>query len=146
MLNLKTIVNKDARLRALSKQLHEHSQLQEFWQSATPTDIAHKSAANDLKNEVLYISTSQPLVASKIKMLHASLLKALENSRYNNQHFNQYKVTAIKVKVQVKSTPEPLPSRLIPISPASAQHLRSFADKLAGTPLGEALKKLSSKR
>lgn len=146
MLKLNAIVSKDTRLRALSEQLQHQSQLQQLWQSAAPKEIALNSVANDLKNGVLHITTTQAIVASKIKMMHASLLKALENSRNTYQHFNQHKVTAIKVKVQVKSTPRPLPSRLIPISASSAQHIRTFADKLAGTPLGDALKKLSANK
>lgn len=144
MLKLNAIVSKDTRLSAYAKQVRNQSLLQQFWQSAAPKDIALNSTANDLKNETLHITTPQAIVASKIKVLHASLLKALENSRNTHQHFNLYKVTAIKVKVQVKSTPKPLPSRLIPISATSAQHIRALADKLAGTPLGDALKKLSA--
>lgn len=146
MLKLTTLFGQHAQLSALTEQLHAKTRIHQFWQSAAPAELANLSTAYSLEDTVLYVAAHQTLVASKIKMLQASLLKALENSQRNNPQFSQCKVTAIKVKVQVKSSPRPRAKRVIPISASSAQHLHAFAEQMAGSPLGDALKKLASKK
>jgi hypothetical protein len=52
-------------------------------------------------------------------------------------------VTAIRVKVQVKSTPQPKQKTPRKLTPAAASSLKALGNKLSGTALGDALNKLS---
>jgi len=144
MQKLNAIVHQDAQLQEFHRHWREKSTLQQLWLSSAPIDLASKSLAIQLQDGILTIATPHAMVASKIKMLHDTLLKALTNASHNNHRFSRCKVTAIKVKVQVHSGPPPSARRIIPIGASSAQHLRQFADAMAGTPLGEAIKKLAS--
>jgi Dna[CI] antecedent, DciA len=146
MHKLHTLLGQHAQLSKLAEQLNAKSHINQFWQSAISPDLSKVSEANRIENTVLYVTAFQSLAASKIKMLQASLLKALENSQNTDPQYKPYKVTSIKVKVQVKSSPRPLPKRVIPISASSAQHISAFADQLADSPLGDVLKRLASKK
>jgi hypothetical protein len=132
-------------LNQLSLQARANALINEFWQTSVPDYLASASSANHLEDGVLSVFAANASVASKIKLTQASLLKALENSQKTLSHFKHCKVTLIRVKVQVKSTPRPRPKRAIKMSSTGAQHLNQYADSIAGTPLGDILKKLAAK-
>jgi hypothetical protein len=54
-------------------------------------------------------------------------------------------VTAIRVKVQVKSSPQAQPKAIKKLSRQAAIELDGLAKKLSGTDLGDALARLASK-
>jgi hypothetical protein len=132
-------------LHRLTELAHANALINAFWQTAVPDYLASMTTANRIEEGVLTVFASNASVASKIKLTQASLLKALENSQKTINDFKHCKVTAIKVKVQVKSTPRPRPKRAIRLSSSGAQHLSQYADSIAGTALGDILKKLASK-
>lgn len=146
MHKLNTLLGQNAQLSKLAEQLHAKSHINQFWQSAITPELSKLSQANRIESTVLHVTAFQTLAASKIKMLQASLLKALENSQNTNPQYKPYKVTSISVKVQVKSNPRPSAKRVIPISESSAQHIYALANQLHDSPLGNALKKLASKK
>ncbi|MDO8960629.1 MAG: DciA family protein [Methylophilus sp.] len=131
-------------LHQLAQHARANALINELWQSSAP-DLASCSSALHLKDGVLTVSVINASVATKIKLTQASLLKALENSQKKIAEFKLCKVTLIKVKVQVKSTPKTRPKRPIKLSSSGAQQLNQYADSIAGTPLGDILKKLASK-
>jgi hypothetical protein len=132
-------------LHQLAQLAHANALIHQFWQMSVPDYLANYSSATHLKEGVLSVSASNASVATKIKLTHASLLKALENSQKNFAEFKLCKVTLIKVKVQVKSTPKARPKRAIKLSSSGAQQLNQYADSIAGTPLGDILKRLAAK-
>jgi hypothetical protein len=132
-------------LNQLAQHARANALIQEFWQTSVPDYLASSSYATQLKDSVLTVFAHNASVASKIKLTNASLLKALENSQKTFAHFKLCKVTLIKVKVQVKSTPKPRPKRPIKLSASGAQQLNQYADSIAGTQLGDILKRLATK-
>ncbi len=76
-------------------------------------------------------------VAAKIKLFMPSLLIKLEKLGCE--------VTSIRVKVQVKSSPQAKPKVIKKISSKAGLNLQLLAKKLAGSPLGDALSKLANK-
>lgn len=145
MHKLNAIFGQHNQLNQLTQQAREKALINAFWQTAVPDFIANLSTANLLNDGVLTVFAVNASVASKIKLMQASLLKALENSQKTLDQFKHCKVTVIKVKVQVKSTPKPRAKRAIKLSSSGAQHLNQYADAIAGTPLGDILKKLAAK-
>ena len=121
--------------------LNAHNREAEFahhiWQQIAPDNLANFSRGLHIKNQQFTISTSNNAVAAKIKLFVPSLLIQLQN--------RGYEVTAIRLKVQVKSTPEIKPKVIKKLSSKAAAHLNLFAGSLTDTELGDALAKLAQK-
>lgn len=145
MHKLNAIFGQHNQLNQLTQQAREKALINAFWQTAVPDFLASYTSANALNDGVLTVLATNASAASKIKLMQASLLKALENSQKTFDQFKLCKVTVIKVKVQVKSTPAPRAKRVIKLSSSGAQHLNRYANAIAGTPLGDILKKLAAK-
>ncbi|MGB4812940.1 MAG: DciA family protein [Methylophilaceae bacterium] len=110
---------------------------QALWVSIAPKLMLPFTRAKGIKNQQLLITADNNAVAAKIKLLAPSLLIQLENLGSE--------VTAILVKVQVKSTPEVKPKAIKNLSKKAADDIELLADKLAGTSLGDALSRLAAK-
>jgi len=121
--------------------LNTHNQEADFahniWQQIAPENLATLSRGVHIRNQQLTISTSNNAVAAKIKLFVPSLLIQLQN--------RGYEVTAIRLKVQVKSTPQAKQKAIKKLSSKAAEHLNLLADSLTGTELGDALAKLAQK-
>ncbi|HWU82788.1 MAG TPA: DUF721 domain-containing protein, partial [Methylophilaceae bacterium] len=83
----------------------------------------------------LTVYTDLGAVAAKIKLLLPSLLTKLQK--------RGIEVTAIRVRVQVKSEPQPKAKIQRKISAKGASRLASLAKELEGSALGEVLERLS---
>lgn len=124
-------------LNALNAHENSARQAEAIWQAIAPDNLAALSHAINLKNQKLIITTPHNAVAAKIKLLTPALLSNLKKQ--------EYEVTAIQVKVQVKSE-APVTTKIPKkISAHAASNLKTLASKLQGTPLGEALRKLADK-
>lgn len=123
------------------KPLRDHETMshaaQTIWQQVAPENLATLSQAKEIKNQQLKLTTQHNAVAAKIKLLAPTILNALKKQGCE--------VTAIQVKVQVKSTPPKKQKKLKEISPQAGKNLEALAQKLTGTALGDALEKLAKK-
>ena len=134
----------------LTKRAHAHLTLQQFWQSAAPKLVGDNSFASSLTNGQLSILADSAIVANKIKLTQASLLTQLQNLQNSSQAFRECKVTAIVVKVQVKSRPKPIIKAPRTLSTQASNSLKQFAEDLLAknkgdSPLATKLKLLASK-
>jgi hypothetical protein len=134
----------------LTQRALAHLTLQQFWQSATPKIIGENSFASNLTNGQLCILADSAIVANKIKLTQASLLTQLHNLLNSNQAFRECKVTAIVVKVQVKSRPKPIIKAPHRLSYNASNCLKQLAEDLLAknkgdSPLAAKLKVLASK-
>ena len=123
------------------KPLRDHQVMsqaaQTIWQQVAPENLGALSQAQEIVNQQLKLTTQHNAVAAKIKLLTPNILSALKKQGYE--------VTAIQVKVQVKSSPPKKQKKLKKISPQAGKNLEALAQKLTGTALGNALKKLAKK-
>lgn len=145
MHKLNALLGQHDQLNQLARLAQANTLINTFWQTSVPDYIASTSTASHIEDGLLIVFASNASVASKIKLTQASLLKALENSQKTINDFKHCKVTSIRVKVQVKSTPKARPKRVIQLSLSGAQHIHRYAESIAGTPLGDILKKLAAK-
>ena len=127
-----------------------HLTLQQFWQSAAPAIVGENSFASNLTNGQLTILADSAMVANKIKLTQASLLTQLQNLQNSSQAFRECKVTAIVVKVQVKSRPKPVIKAPRILSRHASNSLKQFAEDLLAknkgdSPLATKLNALASK-
>jgi hypothetical protein len=128
---------------ALVAQANKHLNLQQFWQAAAPLAISNLSTVGHLKNELLTIYAHNNSVAAKIKLTSASLLTQLQNLQKIDPFYKLCKVTAINVKVQVKSKQMPKSSAQRTLSRDAATTLRNLANNLGDTSLADKLNKLA---
>ena len=123
-----------AAFNAHSKEAHA---AQEIWLATAPENLAQFSHAYSTKNKQLSVFADNNAVAAKIKLFIPSLLIKLEKQGCE--------VTSIRVKVQVKSTPQAKPKAVKKLSAKAASELKQLACKLSGTALGDKLAKLARK-
>ncbi len=130
-------LNKWPFLNELKAHLKNTEEAELLWKNIAPENLALLSKAINIKNQILNIATPSNAVAAKIKLITPNLLNSLKNQGYE--------VTAIQVKVQVKSDQPSRAKKPKIISQNAGSNLQNLATKLHGTPLGEALSKLAKK-
>jgi hypothetical protein len=134
----------------LTQRAQAHLTLQQFWLSATPKIVGENSFASSLTNGQLSILADSAIVANKIKLTQASLLTQLQNLQNSSQTFRECKVTAIVVKVQVKSRPKAIIKTPRRLSYNASNSLKQLAEDLLAknkgdSPLAVKLKVLANK-
>ena len=104
MQQVKNLFSLDADLIALSRHAESINAAQKLWIAAAPSQITQFSHAGSLKNGQLNIYADNGVVATKIKLMNASLLTQLDHLNQAAAFGRGSKVTAINVKVQAKSS------------------------------------------
>ena len=130
----------------LTKQAQSHLTLQQFWLTAAPKIVGDNSFASSLTKGQLTILAYSAMVANKIKLTQAGLLTQLQNLQNSNQVFRECKVTAIVVKVQVKSHLKLVIKTPRKLSSGASNSLKQLADQLGDSPLADKLNILASKK
>ena len=130
----------------LTKQAQSHLTLQQFWLTAAPKIVGDNSFASSLTSGQLTILAYSAIVANKIKLTQAGLLTQLQNLQNSSQVFRECKVTAIVVKVQVKSHPKPVIKTPRKLSSGASNSLKQLAEQLGDSPLADKLNILASKK
>ncbi len=126
---------KHTALSALNQRHQQSEAANKIWEAVVPADLVKFCHAVEVKNHQITVLAENNAVAAKIKLLTPSLLIQLKKQ--------ECEITAIRVKVQVKSALQNKSKPLRKLSHTAAKQLGDLASKLAGTPLGEALKKIS---
>ena len=127
----------------LVAQADAHLTLQQFWQASAPGAISQSSFAGSLNNGLLTVYAHNNSVAAKIKLTNGSLLTQLQNLQKTDPLYKQYKVTVIKVKVQVKSQQKRATIEPRTISRSAATTLRKLATNLGDSSLADKLNKIA---
>lgn len=150
MRKINTLLNQhshqqNSQLDVLTQQLQSHQVLQRFWLAVCPELLVQFSTAGNLINGQLTIFAHSAIVANKIKLSQANFLTQMQHLQHADPAFRDCKVTAISVKVQVKSHPKlskPAPRKL---SKQAAISLKKLAQDLGESPLAAKLNSLASK-
>jgi hypothetical protein len=145
MRKINSLFAANSQLETLAKNVQAHQQLQQFWQTAAPKLVADNSFASSITNGQLLVYADTAIVANKIKLIQASLLTQLENLQKNNPKFRECKVTAISVKVQVKSRAKVTQKTPRKLSGSAANSLKNLANTLGDSTLATKLIQLASK-
>ncbi|MES2636588.1 MAG: DciA family protein [Pseudomonadota bacterium] len=145
MRKIDTLFNQNTQLSALNKQVQSHQLLQQFWVTASPAMLSKLSTVGSLKSGQLIIYAHSPIVANKIKLTTANLLTQLQNLQLSDPNFRECKVTAIIVKVQVKSHPKTPVKPIRKLSKNAADTLKKLALDLGESPLSKQLHSIANK-
>lgn len=104
---------------------------QQVWEAIAPNELLSLTHAITIREDKLIIATAHNAVAAKVKLLTPNILTRLSKLNLN--------VTAIQVKVQVKSeipVNSTVPRKL---SKNAANHLKAASEALEPGPLAECL-------
>ncbi len=150
MRKINALFSENGELNNLAKNVQVHKNLQQLWHAASPKILNQNSFASRLNNGQLTVYADSSIVASKIKLTQASLLKQLQNLQISDPLFRECKVTAISVKVQVKSRPKPIIKTPRKLSNHAATSLKNLAEDLLTknkdtSPLADKLNALARK-
>ena len=116
--------------------------INQFWLQNLPENLKPCSMVGDLNKGVLTVFATQNAVAAKIKLMTASLLIQLKNQLKSEG----IEVTAIQVKVQVKSAGKPQKIKLTrQLSRQTATQLQRLAETMQGSDLAESLQRLAGR-
>ncbi|MFM9835145.1 MAG: DciA family protein [Methylophilaceae bacterium] len=135
----------ESQFSALAKQAIAHLNLRQLWEAINPSIISQNSFAGSLNNGQLTVYAYNASVATKIKLSSASLLTQLQNLQKSDSFYKDCKVTAITVKVQVKSQVKTTTKAPRKLSKEAAFRLNDLASQLGETVLSEKLKQIANK-
>lgn len=145
MRKIDTLFNHNSQLHALAQKAQSHQLLQQFWVAASPQILSNLSTVGNLSNGLFTIYAHSAIAANKIKLSQASFLTQLHNLQQTNPRFRECKVTAIVVKVQVKSQPKAAVHIPRKLSKNAADSLKKLALNLGESPLSAQLNSLADK-
>jgi hypothetical protein len=145
MRKINALFTENSELNKLAKNVQARQNLQQLWQAAAPILLSQNSSASSLTNGQLMVYADSAIVANKIKLTQASLLTQLQNLQTTHQTFRECKVTAISVKVQVKSHPKPVIKPPRKLSASAVTSLKHLAQNLGDSPLATKLNMLARK-
>jgi hypothetical protein len=145
MRKINTLFSENSQLKELTKNVQAHQNLQQLWLAVAPKNLSQASFASSLINGRLTVYADSAIVANKIKLIHMSLLAQLQSFQKNDPLFRVCKVTAITVKVQVKSHPKPIIKMQRKLSDRAASSLKILANSLGESPLAAKLNSLANK-
>jgi hypothetical protein len=145
MRKINTLFSENSQFTALNKNVRTYQNLQQLWHAAAPKTLSQASFASSLINGQLTVYADSAIIANKIKLTHTSLLTQLQNLQKKDPLFRECKVTAITVKVQVKSHPIPVIKVQRKLSAHAASSLKILAESLGESPLASKLKILANK-
>lgn len=120
---------------ALKAHSEQSAFAQQVWEAIAPNELLSLTHAITIRDDKLVITTAHNAVAAKVKLLTPNILTRLSKLNLN--------VTAIQVKVQVKSE-KPVKSTVQrKLSKNAANHIKAASALLEDGPLAESLAKLA---
>ena len=135
MQRINALFKGNAQLATLSDQASNLTASQKIWNSAVPDALKPFTRAGSVKHKRLTVYADNGAIAAKLKLLLPSLLIRLQKQGLE--------VTAIRIEVQVKSTPRKPVRAARTITPQAAAKLSLLAQELEGSALGTALARLA---
>jgi hypothetical protein len=137
MRKINALFTENSELNKLAKNVQAYQCLQQLWHAAAPKLLSENSVASSLTSGQLTIYADSAIVANKIKLIQASLLTQLQNLQKSEPLFRECKVTAISVKVQVKSRPKSIIKTPRKLSSSASASLKTLAEDLLAKNKGD---------
>jgi hypothetical protein len=134
---LNAFITSSHELSQLSNKASQLMALQQQLDNIIPPSLKGKCRVMQLDQQTLSLSADNGAIASKLRQMTTDLAAKLREMGRE--------VTVIQVSVQVKSTPYIPPPEARTLSISEKNLLTEFADKLADSPLKEALNRLAKR-
>jgi hypothetical protein len=133
-----TLSQQDSTLQTLYAQAEHINALQKAWETAIPPSLKRHCHAGLLDNQQLTVYATSGTIAAKLKLLTSGLLAKLKAQGLE--------VTAIRVKVQVKSDAQQPAKAARRLSSTAIDELKRLVSSLPDSPLRTSLKQLANRR
>ncbi|HYG12594.1 MAG TPA: DciA family protein [Methylophilaceae bacterium] len=138
MQRFNALFKENAELVTLSERANNLTASQKIWNSAVPDALRPFTRAGAVKHKRLTVYADNGAVAAKIKFLLPSLLIRLQKQGLE--------VTAIRIEVQVKSTPRKSSKNARTVPAQAAASLQALAVKLGDSELSAVLARLARRK
>ncbi|SDK81478.1 Protein of unknown function [Methylophilus rhizosphaerae] len=139
MLKIKQIFTRHHDLQPLLQEASDRQQLQQLWSAVAP-EFSTLSQVLAAEHGILTIGAYSGAVASKIRLLEAGLLRKIQDFCQKSQQIKGLNLSAIKVKVQVKSRHQSRHKRIKSPSNQALNTLESCAGQINNPALEAALR------
>jgi hypothetical protein len=139
MLKINRIFKHNQELKPLLDEAYDRQQLQQLWSAVAP-ELSKLSQVLAVEDGILTIAAHSGAVASKIRLLETGLMQRIRDFCQNSQKIKGLNLSAIKVKVQVKSQPKPRQKRIQSPSDQALNTLQTCADQIENPALEAALR------
>jgi hypothetical protein len=139
MLKINRIFTNHHDLKPLLQEANDRQQLQQLWSAVAP-EFSTLSQVLAFEHGTLTIGAYSGAVASKIRLLEAGLLRKIQDFCQKSQKIKGLNLSAIKVKVQVKSRPKTKQKRIQSPSNQALNTLENCADQIDNPALENALR------
>lgn len=139
MLKINRIFTNHHELKPLLEEANDRQRLQQLWCTVAP-ELSKLSQVLALEDGTLTIGAYSGAVASKIRLLETGLLQKIREFYQNSRKNKGLNLSAIKVKVQVKSRPKIKQKRIQSPSNQALNTLEACADKIDNPALETALR------
>ena len=138
------LLDENLDLKPLAARLAYIRRLQRRYRTLAPERLAEASRVCAIDGTTVVICAGSAAVASALRHLAPRLLQGLrEGARTSSRHSRAPEITAIRIEVQVEN-PKPAPKRVVR-APMPHDKLGAVAEKLADSPLKQALQRISKK-
>lgn len=140
MFKINHIFRNHQALKPLLLEADSRERLQQLWQLTAP-EYQHLSQVLALEHGQLILHVASGAVASRIKLLEATLVTKLHDFNRKTSKIKGLNLNAIKVKVQVKSQPKAKQKRIQAPSSHALSALANCADTIENDALKQALQR-----
>lgn len=139
MFKLNQIFKHHHDLKPLLQEADDRQQWQQCWAAVAP-EFSRFSHVLALHDGTLTIAVQSGMVASRIKLLESQLLQRIRDFYQNSRKIKGLNLSAIKVKVQVKSRPQSRHKRIKAPSERALDTLEHYASEANNPALQAALR------
>lgn len=132
-------------LKSLLKETDNRQALQQYWSAIAP-EFSKFSYVLAWDQETLTLAVASGAVASKIRLMEAQLLRRFQDFYQNSQKIKGLNLSAIKVKVQVKSRHQIRHKRIKAPSNRALGTLEACAEQVRNPALESALRQFIARQ
>jgi hypothetical protein len=131
-------------IQPIAARLKDIQRLQERYRAIVPGPLAAASRVCAIEGTIVVICTANAAIAAALRQIAPRLLEALRQAPDSAKHSTDQDITSIRVEVQVNASQRPRVPRGRGEVPR--EKLAEVSEKLAESPLKEALERMSQAR
>ena len=135
---LNTFFSISSELGKLTSKAREMMALEQQLEHIIPSSMKRGCRVMQLEQQKLMLSANNGATASKLRQMSSELIAKLNGIGC--------KVTLIQVVVQVNAPPYSIPTKTLTLSLSGQKQLTQLAEKIADSPLKDALNRLANKK
>jgi hypothetical protein len=138
------LLGDSAELRPLAERLAYIKRLNRRYRTLVPESLAEASRVCAIDGTTVVVCAASGALAATLRHLAPRLLEGLRGVRANPKSSRDQELNAIRIEVQVSTSQPKKP--VVPREPMPHDKLAALAERLADSPLKEALKQMAPRK